>query len=72
MSSKKLTKNETHDMDVQFFMQKVMLLFIYYENRTMRYKINLIAWRYKHQALIIITTMYSHLSLDKHQWLFEA
>jgi hypothetical protein len=35
MSSKKLTKNETHDMGVRLFIQKVMLLFIYYENRTM-------------------------------------
>jgi hypothetical protein len=34
------------------------LLFIYdVENRTMSYKINLIAWRHNHQALIMTTTV---------------
>jgi hypothetical protein len=59
-------------MGVQLFMQKIMLLFIYYENRTMNYKINLIVCRHNHQALIMITTVYSHFLLDKHQQLFEA
>jgi hypothetical protein len=54
-------------MGVRFFMQKVISFFIYYENRTMSYKINLIAWRHNHQALIMTTTVYSHLLLDKHQ-----
>jgi hypothetical protein len=39
-------------------------LFIYYENRTMSYKINLIAWRHNHQACITTTIMHSHLLLD--------
>jgi hypothetical protein len=53
-------------MGVRLFMQKVMSLFVYYENRTIGYKINLIAWRHNHQALIMTTTVYSNLLLDKH------
>jgi hypothetical protein len=31
MSIRKLTKNQTHNMGVRLFMQKVMSLFIYHE-----------------------------------------
>ena len=41
MTIKKLIKNETHDMSVRFFMQKVKWLSIYIENKAMSYKIKL-------------------------------
>jgi hypothetical protein len=41
MSIKKSIKNKTHDVGVQFFMQKVKWLSIYIENKAMRYKIKL-------------------------------
>ena len=59
-------------MDVWFFMQKIELSFIYYVNRTLSFKINLIASMHNHKALINNTTMYSHLVLDKRQLPFQA